>query len=212
LLIQRLTSSDPLIRFQEIAQLHVEEIHHGILPLFGTSFLSRLYYGLASTSRTGVWAAIEDGKVAGFLAGCADIQRSYRSVMMKFGVELFFRAMGALFKPAVLKRLPAVFAYPFQSHKDAVTVREQTGPASRAELLAIAVDRRYHGRGVGKQLVLTFEKNLLAWGVSEPYWVTTNSEDAGSNAFYRALDFEAWGTFKHHELVLQRYRKALRTE
>jgi ribosomal protein S18 acetylase RimI-like enzyme len=194
-------------RFQEVARLHSHQIHHGILPLFGARFLSRLYYRLASSSRAAVWVVIEDEKVVGFLAGCADIRQSYRSVFARSGLQLSWLALRSVFKPSVFRRLPSVFVYPFQLGKKQTTEESSASPVRRAELLSIAIDDGCHGRGFGRQLILEFEKELLRWGINEPYWVTTNCDDMNSNAFYRALGFEARGTFKHHSLILQRYCK-----
>ncbi len=203
---EQLTPAQPPEFFDEVARIHINEIHHGLLPLLGLRFLSRLYYELCITSQTVIWIATENGKVVGFLAGCANVAQSLRSVLMRSPVRLMWLGSRSIFNLRLLRKLPAVFWYPLRVKSSAEAAESSDSAAGSAELLAIAVDATVRGRAVGKQLVALFEDSLRQWGVTE-YHVTTNIEEANSNAFYRALSFQPCGLIKHHDLTLQKYRK-----
>jgi ribosomal protein S18 acetylase RimI-like enzyme len=186
------------------ASLHISEIHFGLLPLLGGSFMTRLYHAIAQAPQSGVWIARAGGCAVGFLAGCANVGELYRYVIRREAVPLALAGGAALLRPTVLRRMPAVLAYPMRR-------TDEGGPrtaTSSAELLAIAVQRDAQGNGVGKALVGHFERFLGNAGIRE-YHVATNIEDAGSNAFYRAAGFQPAGTMRHHALTLLQYEKSL---
>ena len=201
-------SSSPEL-FVDVARLHIAEIHHGLLPLLGLKFMARMYYELARAPRTGVWVAVESNQLAGFVSGCADVSATYRSLLLKGMVPLGLRAMGALFKPTLLLKLPSLFLYPFRRAKPSGSDAPVGEKKSHAELLSIAVSSAFQRRGVGRQLVDVFEKAMREWDVKDCYYVTTNRDEEASNHFYRSLHFQPVGTIPHHELVLQQYCRHL---
>jgi ribosomal protein S18 acetylase RimI-like enzyme len=213
MIIEQLTPSQPLEVFDEIAQIHINEIHHGLLPLLGPKFLAGLYHELSNTPQTVILLATAEGKAVGFLAGCADMGKSFRSVLLRSPLRLMWLATGSIFNRSLLRKLPSVFYYPFRV-KGPVSSSEKSVEEndSAAELLAIAVDPAGRGQGVGRRLVALFEERLQQWGVTGYYHVTTNIDEADSNKFYRALAFEPCGHIKHHDLTLQKYRKKVGAE
>lgn len=204
----QLTPSQRPELFDEVARLHMNQIHHGILPLFGQKFLAQLYYELSRTPKTVVWIAAEEGKLLGFLAGCADVGQSLKSVLLRSPLRLMWLASLSILSGRPLRKLPSVFWYPFRVRRSASSERPPEPIGDNAELLAIAVDGAGQGRGIGKRLVALFEDSLTQWGVSD-YHVTTNIADPNSNKFYQALLFEPCGQIKHHDLILQKYRKKI---
>ncbi len=205
--IVRLGSGDPSSYFQASAHLHIAEIHHGVLPLLGEDFLTRLYYEVAVSPMSGVWVGLDAGRVLGFIAGSADISKTYWAVVSRAGFSLGRLAMKGLLQPDAVGRIPALLGYPF--HRD--QTRAPDGEQKvRAELLAIAIARESQRRGIGRALVRAFENALLAWGINGPYQVATNLAESDSNAFYQNLGFLPCDRIKHHRLVLQVYRKEIR--
>lgn len=190
----------------KVARLHIREIHDGLLPLFGERWLAQLYRGLARAPRSGVWVARDGASIAGFIAGCADLDSTYRWLLRHKGPSLVLYAAGALFKPAVLKTIPSLCLYPFRKR------RSESAPdgVARAELLAMAVSSEHQGKGIGRALVNALEDALQGWNVRE-YSVSTNREEVQSNAFYTHAGFQPTGLMPHHALTLQRYRKKLQS-
>lgn len=194
--------------FFDIARLHIEEIHHGFLPLLGEDFLSRLYYEMAQLSNTGLWIAKENDKILGFILGTSDFRKSYFKVFKKAWFALSMMGVRSLFKNKVFKKLPAILAYPFHQYSEEKN-ENKNQRNSNAELLSIGVHIDAQGKGVGKMLVLTFEQALVEWGKKGLYFVTTNLDDQNSNAFYRKMGFIPCGKQKHNDLILQVYEKEI---
>jgi ribosomal protein S18 acetylase RimI-like enzyme len=190
---------------RQAAALHIAEIHSGLLPLLGASFLTRFYLSLADAPHASIWIARDDARVVGFLAGCVNVTVVYKHVFRHCGLSLGFAAGLALLRPSVVRRVPAILVYPFRRKRSAAAVSRLD---TEAELLAIAVTPHVRGRGVGHALVLAFENFLRASRVTG-YRVATNIEERPSNAFYRALGFLPIGTTLHHDLTLQLYEKNL---
>jgi ribosomal protein S18 acetylase RimI-like enzyme len=200
--IVRATRSHPTSLFLQIADLHIQEIHHGALPLLGRGFMASMYRGIAAAPCGAVWMAIEDGQVAGFVAGSAHTGRTYRGIVFGRGPMLCAQALlGLILRPRVIGKLISLGRYMNRDQPAA-----NAGP--RAELLAIAVSGRMHHRGVGRALVAELEHELRQQNVGE-YFVSTNAQEIVSNRFYRSLGFEPCGTHPFHALTLQEYRRAI---
>lgn len=202
----RLSKDDPKILFDLIAQLHIDQIHHGVVPRLGKRFLSTLYSELASAPKTGVWAITDEQKIFGFICGCAELKSSYKSVLFKPRFLFALLTSRLFLTPSLVILAFSVLQYPFRKEKKNTMANP---PKSTAELLAIAVSPMAQGKGIGKSLVRTMEAAFLSWGVSESYRVTTNISEIGSNSFYQALGFLPAGTITHHSLTLQIYIKHL---
>lgn len=202
--IIRLTPADTTL-LNAAAHLHADNIEHGVLPLLGIPFLRSVYRGLTRGPNMGVWVALEDSRILGFVAGSADVQHAYARVARSDGPGLAVLAIRGLLSPRVLRRLPALLTY-------LAGPQERSHPDNRhrrAELLAMAVEPTARQAGVGRALVNTLETALRLAGECDEYYVTTNIDDPRSNNFYRRLGFEPVTTMRHHVLTLQVYRKNL---
>jgi len=203
----RFSAEHPRDYFEQVAELNMTTIHHGVLPSFGKPFLTQLYYELARSPRGGVWGVVENGRVLGFVAGCADVRATYVNVLSRAGIRLTRHAVHAALSARFWRAVAPIVAYPFRA--SAPVGANASSPAGRAELLAIAVAAGAQGRGIGTTLIRALERELLAWGVNAPYRVATNVQDAASNAFYKTLGFTPCGVMKHHRLTLQVYEKLI---
>src|SRR4051812_23305527 len=73
--VQRLSRSDSMEVFRRIADLHAQQIHGGVLPLLGQSFLATLYREIAKSKWGTLHQAEQNGRALGFIAGTVDIWR-----------------------------------------------------------------------------------------------------------------------------------------
>ncbi len=188
---------------REAAILHIKSIHHGLLPLLGVGFLTKLYLSIAVAPQSCVLAIVKDDVFLGFIAGCANVRKTYCWIILNYGFGLAVAAGLALFQPTVFGRLLSVLYYPF--HRDKVTKKIDI---INAELLAIAVNEYSYGKGYGRELINKFEEMLRQWGVQK-YQVLTNITEVVSNAFYRSTGFLPVRVIGHHVLRLQVYEKSL---
>jgi len=203
-----LDSSYPYSYFEEVAHIHILEIHHSTLPLLGEKFLSRLYYELANSPKTGLWVAIERGTILGFIAGCSSTRDSYLSVIRRAGIPLGLLIIPSLMKLDICKKVLTLLAYPLYSPPiDATPLR--ASDKTEAELLAIAIHASAQRRGIGKMLVEAFEEGLVSWGITGNYCVATNLAEEKSNSFYQNIGFEPCYRQQHNDLILQVYQKRI---
>lgn len=208
--VVRLGRTEPDCVFRAIGQIHADTIHDGALSLLGQGFLARLYRAVARAPRAGVWGAMEDGEVVGFLAGCADVRACYRSVVARAGFPLAWRAVPALRSPRVWRKVVAVCLYPYSGHGSPNDSPDRVS-AGRSEILAIAVRADWGRKGIGGTLIRAFEESLVHWGVAGRYRVTTNLAETDANRFYQRAGFAPARRFRHHDLVLQEYVKQVPT-
>jgi ribosomal protein S18 acetylase RimI-like enzyme len=204
--VQRLSGHDSIEVFRRIANLHAELIRGGVLPLLGESFLTNLYREIAHSKRGSVHQAVLHGQVVGFVAGASDIWRCALGLTFSGYLRLASLLALRIWRPEIMWRFFDSLAYPFRRP----AAPQPSLPAQdkhRAELLAIAVTGDAQGRGVGSALVSAFEETLR--GRTAFYFVTTNSADTRSNAFYGAVGFEKAGQKRHHDLLIQIYTKQL---
>lgn len=207
--VLRLRGSSPSADFGRVAALHITSIFHGALPLLGVPFLAELYRQLAETPAAGVWVARRNGAIIGFIAGCSDTPAAFRHVLWRGGVPLALKAIVRMWRPALWRKLASLALYPIRSRSGERDPGGQLRDDVRAELLAMAVDASMRGGGVGRRLVEALENDLLRPSDVRTYIVTTNRDEAVSNSFYRRVGFQPRDTFRHHDLVLQRFAKSI---
>ena len=137
-----------------VAELHASRINDGFLAGLGPRFLRLLYRRAVLSPHAFVLVAAEDGQAEGFVAGCCDLGRFYRSFLVRDG----WRA-GLVAAPRMI-RSPG---------KVVETLRYPTAAAELpdAEVLAVAVDAACARRGVGRSLVEAAMEEFRARGVRE---------------------------------------------
>ena len=203
-MLRRLSDNDPPAVYQQIATLHSDLIHGGVLPLLGRSFLSCLYRELAKSKWGSVHAAEQDGLIIGFIAGTPDIWHCALGLTPSGYLRLTSLVVLKLGHREIIRKMIDSLAYPFrQPSIDGGNSAPQD--KHRAELLAIAVAPAAKGLGIGRALVREFERTLR--DRTTPYFVTTNALDEQSNAFYQAIGFAKAGQKRHHDLIIQIYTK-----
>jgi ribosomal protein S18 acetylase RimI-like enzyme len=126
-------------------------------------------------------------------------------------VRLALAGAANLWRPRLLKKVFQTAGYFFRriDSGDAARLIEDASDPERSELLAIAVAENARGQGIGTSLVYALERDLQNRGRRHEYFVSTNCDEAGSNAFYRAAGFTFVGQKRHHDLMLNVYKKEL---
>lgn len=192
---------------QKVAALHRTALPRGFLSSLGDAFLGRLYGLMASSDRAVVLVGVDErDDCVGFISGSPDVGRCYKDVLRRGAGPLLLSALPALTSPKVALRIIQTLAYPMQKSADRPKTEQASG-LPKAELLSIAVDERTRGGGLGKRLVVALEQEFVMSGHDGPYRVVTDASDPRSNAFYEALGFERFDTFRHHEHQMARYVK-----
>jgi ribosomal protein S18 acetylase RimI-like enzyme len=167
------------------AALHAEGIAQGFLSLLGPRFLTRLYRRICLTPDSFLLVAERDAPV-GFIAGSTDVGALYRTFLWRDGA-----VAAALAARHLLVGWRRVF--------ETLRHGDGGGPGSGrgAELLAVAVDRRSQGLGVGRQLVAAFLAEVSARG-SDAAHVVVGADNTTATALYERAGFTTVERFELH--------------
>jgi ribosomal protein S18 acetylase RimI-like enzyme len=168
------------------ARLHVGQISEGFLSLLGTRFLQRLYRRIRLHPHSFLLMAKAQGTPVGFIAGSTDVAGLYRSFLWRDGVLAAFQAAAPL-----ARGWPRVFETLRHGASD------RAGTTRGAELLSVAVDPDWRGRGAGRLLVAAFLAEGVARG-SDAAHVVVGADNDGAVALYKQAGFVALERFELH--------------
>ena len=144
-------------RAADLARLHRESLPDDFLPSLGADFLERVYYPATFLSRNGANLIVVSGTAAvGFVTIAHDSERFTGDVVGGRWPALgFYAVRAALRKPSHLKLSIEVLWAALFGRPDPMP----------GEIVLIAVDSRFRGRGLGKMLVNAALEYLRDHGV-----------------------------------------------
>jgi len=168
------------------AALHAAQINQGFLSLLGPGFLRRLYRRINRSPHSFLVMASSRGSAIGFIAGSTDVAGLYRSFLWHDGIPAAVQAAG----PLILgwRRVLDTLGH---ARSDGAGVGR--GP----ELLAVAVDPAWQGRGVGRMLVAAFLDEVGARGLDAAH-VVVGAGNRGAVALYEQAGFVTAERFELH--------------
>ncbi len=168
------------------AAMHAGQISEGFLSVLGPGFLRRLYRRIGRSPESFLLVADDRGAAVGFVAGSTNVPGLYRSFLLRDGVPAAIGAAGALV--AGWRR-----ALDTLGHATANGAGAGRGP----ELLAIAVDPAWQGRGVGRLLVGSFLDEVGARG-AEAAHVVVGADNRAAVSLYERAGFVTVERFELH--------------
>ncbi len=171
---------------QVVGALHAEQIPEGFLALLGPDFLARLYRRIDRSPESFLLVADAGGRVAGFIAGSADLRALYAGFLLH-------DAPGAALGAA--RRLLVGWRRALETLRHGVGGAAGTGRGT--ELLAVAVDPQWQGRGLGARLVEAFLDRVRAEGGRAAY-VVVAAANTRAIGLYRRAGFTDVGDFELH--------------
>ena len=168
------------------AALHAGQISQGFLSLLGQGFLRRLYRRINRFPGSFLLIAESRGATVGFIAGSTDVAGLYRNFLWHDGIPAAVQAAGPLIGGwrRVLDTL---------GHARSGGSGVGRGP----ELLAVAVDPTWQGRGVGRSLVLAFVDEVVARGGNAAH-VVVGADNRGAVSLYERAGFVPVERFELH--------------
>ena len=168
----------------DAARLHAGQITEGFLSSLGPRFLTVLYRRIVASPGSFLLVAEEEGAVVGQAAATEDVGGLYRQFLLRDGLRA-----GAVAAPNLLRQWRSVLEtamYP-SNHDELPS----------AELLAVAVDARCRGRGIGRALVVAANEELGRRGVRDARVVVAAS-NAPALGLYRSSGFHPSATIEVH--------------
>lgn len=166
------------------ARLHAGQIGEGFLSSLGPRFVTLLYRRIVAWPRSFLLVAEEDGTVVGQAAATEDVGGLYRQFLLRDGL-----VAGAVAAPHLLRN--------WRSTLETLRYPSAEGDLPAAELLAVAVDSGWRGRGIGKALVVAANEELARRGVANARVVCAAS-NAPALGLYRSSGFRSAATIEVH--------------
>lgn len=128
--------------YRRVAELHMVNIDRGFLSTLGVPFLSLMYQAIDEGDDSVLLVAREGDKVVGFVSGAAGMGPIYRRMLGRWP-QLVLALMPAM-SPKRLWRVLEILRYTGRGNT--------TGPLPQTELLSIAVDAGFRGKGHAEDL------------------------------------------------------------
>lgn len=128
---------------RQVAQLHAANLDRGFLSLLGTDFLASMYRAIDEAGESVLLVEERDGRIVGFIAGSLGMGPIYRR-MLRRPFSLAWSLLPSLVRPRRLRKIFDILRYGGGEKFDPGL------PA--AELLSIAVDRQFRGKGIAETL------------------------------------------------------------
>jgi ribosomal protein S18 acetylase RimI-like enzyme len=171
---------------ETVAALHVHGISEGFLSLLGTGFLRLLYRRISRHPAAFLLVADHQGAAVGFIAGSTDVTGLYRSFLWRDGVAAALSSLGPLVRG--WRRVVETFRHGSSGGG---------GPAEGAELLSVAVDPSWQGRGAGHRLVASFLDEVAARGCQAAH-VVVGADNGRAISLYQRAGFVTTERFELH--------------
>lgn len=172
---------------KEIVKIHKSAFPEFFLTSLGDYFLETYYKSnLKNSESVALGAYNEKEKLVGFCVGCLRSLGYHRRLVKKNIIKFIIQAIIILItKPMALLRLTKNF----EKNKNIQDDGEY------AELLSIGVSSEQKGSGIGKELILRFEKELINHDCKKVTLTTDANNNESVIAFYKKRGYSIFYEF-----------------
>jgi len=179
----------------QVARLHIQGINTGFISSLGIGFVTALYEAIVEDDNSFGFVAEENDKVLGFVAFTTNINKLYKSVILKKGWRFALLLAGKMFS---LKRIKKVFETLFYPSR----TKKMNLPS--AELLSIVVADERQGKGLGLQLLQKGLAGCAKRGIDKVK-VLVGADNKPANELYQKCGFELVGQIDSHGVISNVY-------
>ena len=182
-----------------ISNIHYTQLNYEFLSKLGKGFLYYLYNVFIQNKEIITLVYEDKGEVLGFLSGAKNFDKSFKTIILNNFFKLLLQSIiGIIRHPKLLKNAVETVFY----------INKQPNLKTKAELISIAVNNKYHRKGIGKRLIFEFEKILISQKVPF-YKVSVNKNNGKANSFYKSLGFEKGGEYLLYGKKINLYLKKI---
>lgn len=182
-----------------IAHIHFLQLNSDFLSSLGESFLCYLYKVFVEDKELIVLVCEERGEILGFITGSRNFDENYKKIVVRNFFKFSLLVITASFKDFNI--LKNIFETIFYTKKQPVT-------SIKAELISIAVDNKFHRKGVGRKLINNLEKIFKSKNIGI-YKVSVNKSNERANLFYKSLNFKKRGEYILYNRKINLYSKRI---
>ncbi|HQQ63008.1 MAG TPA: GNAT family N-acetyltransferase [Pseudomonadales bacterium] len=171
-------SRDKKYIYRRAGEIHAANINQGFLATLGSGFLALLYQAIDEAPDSTLIVAQENDDVVGFVAGGTGMGAIYRQLLRR-PLALLVALLPALLNPARLWRIIEILRY---------SGGDNDGLANMpcAELLSIAVDPQFRGKGHAEQLYLQLVEYFTGRG-EKAFRIVVGEVLLPAHKFYRRM-------------------------
>jgi ribosomal protein S18 acetylase RimI-like enzyme len=174
---------------EQVAKLHTESISSGFISSLGIDFVITLYEAIAqSKSSFGFVAQEANKKIVGFVAFTVNINKLYKSLILRKGLRFGLLLAGKMLSLQRLKRVLETLFYPGR-------IKNLDLPS--AELLSIGVAENHRGKGIGLALVEMGFKECARRNI-EKVKALVGADREVANKLYLKCGFKLVGQIENH--------------
>lgn len=175
---------------KQVVKIHLDTFEGFFLTFMGKGFLTQMYTCYCEHSDSGIYVAIDNNEVIGFLAFSSDMTGLYKNMIKKRLLQFTWYSTGAfLRKPKVFMRLIRAFLKPSESQR----VEKYT------ELASIGVKPNFKSMGIGSALIKKLIDNVDFTENSYINLETDAIDNEEANKFYKKNGFILDHFFITHE-------------
>ncbi len=180
----------------EIAKIHCQALSGDFLPSLGENFLKIFYETAIGKKDIYTYVVLDKGKIGGFILGTRDSKTFFKNAIFSGFIKLMPILMIQVVKnPGLLKKVFESLFYP----------SKEIGP--KAELVIIAISKKYQSKGLGKKLISVLEDRFIENKILE-YKLTVYA-DKKAVGFYEHLGFKHLSNFKLYDRMWYLYSKKI---
>ena len=160
-LVYRQDSALSASEVAEVAEAHLRCLPASGLSRLGPSVLGPLYATIRAHRSGLLFAAVDDGRVVGFVSGATNLKALQRAFLRRHCLRVGWALVPRLFSARMVRRVMETALYPFRKGGDGAP-----SPAAlpSAELMSIAVLEAWRGEGVAPELYRRLAEAFRARG------------------------------------------------
>lgn len=169
----------------ELARIHLKELHSQFLPMLGNKFLRLLYANFIKNNQTFVYVSERNKSIQGYIVGAKDFNNVFKVIILNNLTQFLY-----IIFPQILRKpkiLINIFETIFYTTKTGVNKNE-------GELVVIVVVKKFRNRGIGKKLISVLEKQFYNQNLTE-YKVSVTAKNKSAVSFYESLGFKKLSKF-----------------
>ena len=180
---------------EQIAELHIEGLKTGFISSLGIDFVKTLYESIAQGRTSFCFVAKENERAVGFVAFTTNLNKLYKSVILKKGIRFAFLLAGKMFSLRRIKKVLETLFYPSR-------IKKMNLPS--AELLSIVVAPESQGKGLGRQLLQKGLAECAKRGIDKVK-VLVGADNQPANKLYLRCGFELVRQINNHGIMSNIY-------
>jgi ribosomal protein S18 acetylase RimI-like enzyme len=178
-----------------VAELHISGIKTGFISSLGVDFVTALYETIASSRFSFGLVAQRDGKIVGFVVFTADINKLYKTTILKGGLRFVFLVAGKMLSVSRIRNVFETLSYPSRISRFDVP---------RAELLSIVVAPEERGKGLSRELTCNGFVECQRRRIDKVK-VLVGTDNKVANGLYLKCGFKNVGHLENHGVLSNVY-------